>query len=106
MRCRKYLGIAFGCMTPKNNLRSWYANGEGSNCAPERSNLYMCMRLKLMRFDARAEKLAENGERNQKQMALAENHFWTARQEGERPASWPEKTASDIDSGGIGNGHV
>ena len=78
-------------MTPKNQLRSWYANGTEADCSRERANVYMCMRLKLARYEERARRLAENAERNRQEFEVPEGHFWKPRPHGVKPESWPEK---------------
>lgn len=60
MKCGRYFAVAFGCMTPKQHFRSWYAEGKGMDCSAERSNLYSCAKYKLSRRERRAQILQEN----------------------------------------------
>jgi hypothetical protein len=87
LRCRKYLAVALGCMTPKNHLRSWYAFGHGANCSQERSNLYSCMRLKMARSDTKQKILEDNREFVTKTQSIPNNHFWKER--SSPVDSWP-----------------
>jgi hypothetical protein len=87
--CKKYLAIVFGCMMPKNHLRSFYAHGTGADCSRERANLYSCMHLKIAKRDTKEKIFAANRDYVRKQEGLAPGHFWKERVGA--PASWPEQ---------------
>ena len=88
LKCRKYFNVALGCMTPKNQLRSWYAFGHGADCSQERSNMYSCMRLKLARGPTKQAIFEQNRAFVARLQAVPSNHFWKERRTP--PTDWPK----------------